>query len=74
MSSIDIKNNPLPPATDYPLLDRQRTEIDLIALIEVLFKSRKMILSITALFIVMGLAVAFLLPQKWTSQAVVSVP
>ncbi|ELY3984075.1 LPS O-antigen length regulator Wzz(fepE) [Cronobacter muytjensii] len=74
MSSIDIKNNPLTPATDYPLLDRQRTEIDLIALIEVLFKSRKMILSITALFIVMGLAVAFLLPQKWTSQAVVSVP
>ncbi|ALB69533.1 LPS O-antigen length regulator Wzz(fepE) [Cronobacter muytjensii] len=74
MSSIDIKNNPLTPATDYPLLDRQRTEIDLIALIEVLFKSRKMIFSITALFIVMGLAVAFLLPQKWTSQAVVSVP
>ncbi|ELY6275156.1 LPS O-antigen length regulator Wzz(fepE) [Cronobacter muytjensii] len=74
MSSIDIKNNPLTSATDYPLLDRQRTEIDLIALIEVLFKSRKMILSITALFIVMGLAVAFLLPQKWTSQAVVSVP
>ncbi|MEX5383812.1 LPS O-antigen length regulator Wzz(fepE) [Cronobacter muytjensii] len=74
MSSIDIKNNPLTPATDYRLLDRQRTEIDLIALIEVLFKSRKMIFSITALFIVMGLAVAFLLPQKWTSQAVVSVP
>ncbi|EOE6858996.1 LPS O-antigen length regulator Wzz(fepE) [Cronobacter dublinensis] len=74
MSSIDIKNNPLTPVPDYPLLDRQRAEIDLIALLEVLFKSRKMILSVTALFIVMGLAVAFLLPQKWTSEAVVSVP
>ncbi|HDI3021006.1 TPA: LPS O-antigen length regulator [Cronobacter turicensis] len=74
MSSIDIKNNPLASAPDYPLLDHPRAELDLFALVAVLFKGRKVILSITALFIVMGLALAFLLPQKWTSEAVVSIP
>ncbi|EKA9348072.1 LPS O-antigen length regulator Wzz(fepE) [Cronobacter sakazakii] len=74
MSSIDIKNNPLTSSADYPLLGQPRAELDLFALVDVLFKSRKVILSITALFIVMGLALAFLLPQKWTSDAVVSIP
>ncbi|TFE58849.1 LPS O-antigen length regulator, partial [Escherichia coli] len=61
-------------APDYPLLDHPRAELDLFALVDVLFKARKVIVSITALFIVMGLALAFLLPQKWTSEAVVSIP
>ncbi|EPE7490537.1 LPS O-antigen length regulator Wzz(fepE) [Cronobacter universalis] len=74
MSSIDIKNSPLASAPDYPLLDHPRAELDLFALVDVLFKARKVIVSITALFIVMGLALAFLLPQKWTSEAVVSIP
>ncbi|EOC0351911.1 hypothetical protein ACTV1L_002543 [Cronobacter turicensis] len=40
MSSIDIKNNPLASAPDYPLLEHPRAELDLFALVEVLLKAR----------------------------------
>ena len=72
MSSIEIKNTSLTDPSAFPLIEQKREEIDLFSLLLVLFRSSKLIASITAFFIVAGVALAFLMPQKWTSQAVVS--
>jgi len=49
-------------------------EIDLLALLEILWCARKRILVIAFCFAFAGLAIALLLPQKWTSNAVVTPP
>lgn len=47
-------------------------EIDLLALAEILWFARKRILGLAFLFAVVGLAISLLLPQKWTSSAVIT--
>lgn len=44
-------------------------EIDLFNLIGILWRSKKVILSIMVIFIIVGFFITALLPQKWTSQA-----
>lgn len=56
----------------YP--ERAENEIDLLALLELLLQSKKWIAAITLACAVMGLVLSFLLPQKWTSQAIISTP
>ena len=47
-------------------------EIDLLGLFEVLLAAKKRIIAVTLAFTLVGLAVSFLLPQKWTSKAVIT--
>ena len=72
MSSIEIKNDsPAQPGG----LSFQRTrheEIDLLSILQVLFHSAKTVIFVTAVFAVLGATLALLMPQKWTSEAVIS--
>jgi LPS O-antigen subunit length determinant protein (WzzB/FepE family) len=47
-------------------------EIDLLGLLDVLWVAKKRILVTAFAFAVAGLAMAFILPQKWTSKAVIT--
>ncbi|WP_407044322.1 LPS O-antigen length regulator Wzz(fepE) [Enterobacter asburiae] len=47
-------------------------EIDLFGLLAVLLAAKKRIVTITLAFALAGLAISFLLPQKWTSKAVIT--
>lgn len=51
---------------------RQPQEIDLLALTETLWKAKKRILSVVFCFVLLGLAVSLILPQKWTSSSVIT--
>ncbi|MDU1435088.1 MAG: LPS O-antigen length regulator Wzz(fepE) [Citrobacter freundii] len=47
-------------------------EIDLVNLIEILWRARTKIIATVFAFACVGILVSFLLPQKWTSQAIVT--
>ncbi|EAO5063868.1 LPS O-antigen length regulator [Salmonella enterica] len=70
MPSLNVKQNQsfagysLPPANSH--------EIDLFSLIEVLWQAKRRILATVFAFACVGLLLSFLLPQKWTSQAIVT--
>lgn len=73
MSAIDLtkitdlnRTSTAPPAV-FP--DR---EIDLLHLLNVLYSAKKQIVAGVVAFALMGLAVASLLPQKWSSQAIIT--
>ncbi|MCP2001543.1 UNVERIFIED_ORG: LPS O-antigen subunit length determinant protein (WzzB/FepE family) [Buttiauxella agrestis ATCC 33320] len=74
MSSIEMKANRLENVSPYPLVAPRHEEIDLLDLLSTLFAAKKQIAIITLLFALCGLAASFLLPQKWTSQAIVTPP
>ncbi len=74
MSSIEVKSSQLENAPPYRMLPSPREEIDLLSILATLFAARKQIAAITLIFALSGLAASFLLPQKWTSQAVVTAP
>ncbi len=74
MSSIEVKSSQLENAPPYRMLPSPREEIDLLSILATLFAARKQIAAITLIFALAGLAASFLLPQKWTSQAVVTAP
>ncbi|EAQ8938638.1 LPS O-antigen length regulator, partial [Salmonella enterica] len=54
----------LPPANSH--------EIDLFSLMDVLWQAKRRILATVFAFACVGLLLSFLLPQKWTSQAIVT--
>lgn len=72
MSSIEIKNDSLAQPTGLPFARPRHEEIDLLSLLEVLFRSAKTVIFVTAVFAVLGAAMALVMPQKWTSEAVIS--
>ncbi|RKQ41490.1 LPS O-antigen length regulator Wzz(fepE) [Enterobacter sp. R1(2018)] len=74
MSSIEVKPGQLENASPYQLLPAPREEIDLLSLLTTLFAARKQIIAITFIFVLVGIAASFLLPQKWTSQAIITPP
>lgn len=74
MSSIEVKHGQLENASPYQLLPAPREEIDLLSLLTTLFAARKQIIAITFIFVLVGIAASFLLPQKWTSQAIITPP
>jgi LPS O-antigen subunit length determinant protein (WzzB/FepE family) len=62
----------IPTSMPYPTLSNK--EIDLILLLNHLLKAKKRIMTITLVFAMLGLMMACLMPQKWTSQAIVTPP
>lgn len=74
MSTIEVKPSQLESAPSYQMLHAPREEIDLLNILTTLFAARKQIIAITFIFALAGLAASFLLPQKWTSEAVITAP
>lgn len=72
MSSLNIKQDNVSEFTGYPQPTANENEIDLVNLIEILWRARTKIIATVFAFACVGILVSFLLPQKWTSQAVVT--
>ncbi|EFE08375.1 LPS O-antigen length regulator Wzz(fepE) [Citrobacter youngae] len=72
MSSLNIKQDNVSEFTAYPQPTAQANEIDLINLVEILWRARTKIVATVFAFACVGILVSFLLPQKWTSQAIVT--
>lgn len=72
MSEMDIKKSTDLDFPRYATPAVNTKEIDLLGLLEVLFAAKKRIVAVTLAFALVGLAVSFLLPQKWTSKAVIT--
>ncbi|MEB1163255.1 LPS O-antigen length regulator Wzz(fepE) [Citrobacter freundii] len=72
MSSLNIKQDNVSKFTGYPQPSANANEIDLVNLIEILWRARTKIIATVFAFACVGILVSFLLPQKWTSQAIVT--
>ncbi|MDH1794959.1 LPS O-antigen length regulator Wzz(fepE) [Citrobacter sp. Cpo061] len=72
MSSLNIKQDNVSEFTGYPQPKANANEIDLVNLIEILWRARTKIIATVFAFACVGILVSFLLPQKWTSQAIVT--
>ncbi len=72
MSSLNIKQDKDSEFTAYPPATVNGNEIDLVNLIEILWRARTKIIATVFAFACVGILVSFLLPQKWTSQAIVT--
>lgn len=72
MSSLNIKQEKNQSFAGYSLPPANSHEIDLFSLIEVLWQAKRRILATVFAFACVGLLLSFLLPQKWTSQAIVT--
>lgn len=72
MSEMDFKKNTDIDFPPYPTRTEHAKEIDLLGLLAVLVAAKKRIVAVTLAFAVAGLAISFLLPQKWTSKAVIT--
>lgn len=72
MSSLNIKQDNVSEFTAYPQPTVHANEIDLINLVEILWRARTKIVVTVFAFACVGILVSFLLPQKWTSQAIVT--
>lgn len=74
MPSTNIKHDKDVEFSRYPLEHHRNNEVDLLALIDVLWCAKKQILGIALAFALVGVFASFLLPQKWTSIAVITPP
>ncbi|ECO7592116.1 LPS O-antigen length regulator [Salmonella enterica] len=72
MPSLNVKQEKNQSFAGYSLLPANSHEIDLFSLIEVLWQAKRRILATVFAFACVGLLLSFLLPQKWTSQAIVT--
>lgn len=72
MSSLNIKQDNVSEFAAYPQPTVNAREIDLINLVEILWRARTKIVATVFAFACVGILVSFLLPQKWTSQAIVT--
>lgn len=72
MSSLNIKQDNVSEFTGYPQPAANANEIDLVNLIEILWRARTKIIATVFAFACVGILVSFLLPQKWTSKAIVT--
>lgn len=72
MSSINIKPNKDSDFASYPVISSNSKEIDLIHLLDILWRAKTRIIAIAFAFAVVGLLASFLMPQKWTSQAMIT--
>ncbi|EAT2152855.1 LPS O-antigen length regulator Wzz(fepE) [Salmonella enterica] len=72
MPSLNVKQEKNQSFAGYSLPPANSHEIDLFSLIEVLWQAKRRILATVFAFACMGLLLSFLLPQKWTSQAIVT--
>ncbi|QMN54921.1 LPS O-antigen length regulator [Citrobacter freundii] len=72
MSSLNIKQDNVSEFTGYSQPTANANEIDLVNLIEILWRARTKIIATVFAFACVGILVSFLLPQKWTSEAIVT--
>ncbi|ECI4939637.1 LPS O-antigen length regulator [Salmonella enterica subsp. enterica] len=72
MPSLNVKQEKNQLFAGYSLPPANSHEIDLFSLIEVLWQAKRRILATVFAFACVGLLLSFLLPQKWTSQAIVT--
>ncbi|ENG4207336.1 LPS O-antigen length regulator [Salmonella enterica subsp. enterica] len=72
MPSLNVKQEKNQLLAGYSLPPTNSHEIDLFSLIEVLWQAKRRILATVFAFACVGLLLSFLLPQKWTSQAIVT--
>lgn len=72
MSAMDFKKNTDLDFPSYAAPAISPKEIDLLGLLDVLLAAKKRIVTIVFIFALAGLAIAFMLPQKWTSKAVIT--
>ncbi|ECB1637321.1 LPS O-antigen length regulator [Salmonella enterica subsp. enterica serovar Typhimurium] len=72
MPSLNVKKEKNQSLAGYSLPPANSHEIDLFSLIEVLWQAKRRILATVFAFACVGLLLSFLLPQKWTSQAIVT--
>ncbi|HBJ7411861.1 TPA: LPS O-antigen length regulator [Salmonella enterica subsp. enterica serovar Muenchen] len=72
MPSLNVKQEKNQSFASYSLPPANSHEIDLFSLIEVLWQAKRRILATVFAFACVGLLLSFLLPQKWTSQAIVT--
>ncbi|AWE46720.1 LPS O-antigen length regulator [Salmonella enterica] len=72
MPSLNVKQEKNQSFAGYSLPPANSHEIDLFSLIEVLWQAKRRILATVFAFACVGLLLSFLLPQKWTSQAIVT--
>lgn len=72
MPSLNVKQGKNQSFAGYSLPPANSHEIDLFSLIEVLWQAKRRILATVFAFACVGLLLSFLLPQKWTSQAIVT--
>lgn len=72
MSTLNIKQESDSHFSDYHLTSPSNNEIDLLNLIDVLWHAKKQVIAVVFAFACAGLLVSFLLPQKWTSSAVIT--
>ncbi|ECS0024509.1 LPS O-antigen length regulator [Salmonella enterica] len=72
MPSLNVKQEKNQSFAGYSLQPANSHEIDLFSLIEVLWQAKRRILATVFAFACVGLLLSFLLPQKWTSQAIVT--
>ncbi|CAH5686426.1 LPS O-antigen length regulator Wzz(fepE) [Enterobacter cloacae] len=72
MSAMDFKKNTDLDFPSYATSAVSTKEIDLLGLLDILLAAKKRIIAIAFAFALAGLAIAFLLPQKWTSKAVIT--
>ncbi|EAT6551733.1 LPS O-antigen length regulator, partial [Salmonella enterica] len=70
--SLNVKQEKHQSLAGYSLPPANSHEIDLFSLIEVLWQAKRRILATVFAFACVGLLLSFLLPQKWTSQAIVT--
>ncbi|EHE2458163.1 LPS O-antigen length regulator [Salmonella enterica] len=72
MPYLNVKQEKNQSFAGYSLPPANSHEIDLFSLIEVLWQAKRRILATVFAFACVGLLLSFLLPQKWTSQAIVT--
>ena len=72
MSAMDFKKNTDLDFPSYATPAVSTKEINLLGLLDILLAAKKRIIAIAFAFALAGLAIAFLLPQKWTSKAVIT--
>ncbi|EHJ1861531.1 LPS O-antigen length regulator [Salmonella enterica] len=72
MPSLNVKQEKNQSFAGFSLPPANSHEIDLFSLIEVLWQAKRRILATVFAFACVGLLLSFLLPQKWTSQAIVT--
>lgn len=72
MPSLNVKQEKHQSLAGYSLPPANSHEIDLFSLVEVLWQAKRRILATVFAFACVGLLLSFLLPQKWTGQAIVT--
>ncbi|HIC6097117.1 TPA: LPS O-antigen length regulator Wzz(fepE) [Salmonella enterica subsp. enterica serovar Nagoya] len=72
MPSLNVKQEKNQSFAGYSLPPANSHEIDLFSLIDMLWQAKRRILATVFAFACVGLLLSFLLPQKWTSQAIVT--